>query len=90
MHVGHVDSAVPLAPAVPIASPSATTSSFVTPSEPRCVRLTARPAGVSIVTVLPFDATVPAKLMTPPAGASTGAPLSAPIAIPRCCPAVYG
>jgi hypothetical protein len=58
--------------------------------EPRCVRLTARPDGVRIVIVLPFVGTVPTKLTTPEAGASTGAPCPAPIAMPLCWPAAYG
>src|SRR5439155_16202849 len=61
-----------------------------TPSEPRCVKLTASPSPVWIVSVRPFVGTEPAKLTTPAAGASTGAPASAPIAMPRCCPAAYG
>src|SRR5438105_12626181 len=43
-----------------------------------------------MVTVIPFVGTVPAKLTTPDAGASTGRSASAPIAMPRCCPAEYG
>src|SRR6266576_4683737 len=43
-----------------------------------------------MVTVIPFVGTVPAKLTTPDAGASTGTSASAPIAMPRCCPAEYG
>jgi hypothetical protein len=90
VHVGTSNSAVPLGPTVPSGAPSATESFCCTTIEPRCVRLTASPAAVWIVTVLPFAATVPAKLTTPAAGASTGAPASAPIAMPRCWPAAYG
>src|SRR6266550_9174503 len=43
-----------------------------------------------MVRVNPFVGTVPAKLTTPEAAASTGVPPSAPIAMPRCCPAAYG
>jgi hypothetical protein len=43
-----------------------------------------------IVTLFPDDGTVPAKVTVPVAGASTVAPGSPPIAIPRCCPAAYG
>src|SRR5438034_11048659 len=43
-----------------------------------------------MVRVNPFVGTVPAKLTTPEAAASTGVPASAPIAMPRCCPAAYG
>src|SRR5436305_14442860 len=43
-----------------------------------------------MVTVIPFVGTVPAKLTTPDAGANTGVSASAPIAMPRCCPAEYG
>jgi hypothetical protein len=81
---------VPLGPTVPTAAPSSTFAFRATTIEPRCVRLTARPDAVSIVIVFPFVGTVPAKLTTPDAGASTGAPSPAPIAMPRCWPAAYG
>jgi hypothetical protein len=58
--------------------------------EPRCVRLTASPEGVRIVSVCPFVGTEPAKLTMPDAGATTVAPDPAPIAMPRCWPAEYG
>ena len=81
---------MPLGPTVPTAAPSTTRALRSTLTEPRWVRLTARPSAVWIVTLRPFVGTVPAKLTTPGAGASTGVPPSAPIAMPRCCPAAYG
>src|SRR6266571_4483850 len=75
---------------VPTTAPSSTLTFRSTVIDPRCVRLTARPDAVRIVSVCPFVGTEPAKLTTPDAGANTGAPPPAPIAIPRCWPAVYG
>src|SRR5262249_50401801 len=44
-----------------------------------------------MVTDSPFVGTVPAKLMTPAAGATTSSPAtSPPMSTPRCCPAAYG
>jgi hypothetical protein len=51
------------------------------------VSVTASPPGVSIVIVLPLVGTVPAKLTTPAAGATTWEPSAAPMSMPRCCPA---
>src|SRR5579862_6962635 len=87
---GTSSSGVPLGPTEPMTSPSATVAFCATVIEPRCVRLTARPAGVTIVTDLPFVGTVPANVTDPTAGATTGAPEAAPIAMPRCSPAAYG
>jgi len=84
---GTANSAVPLDPTAPTASPSPTVASRATASEPRCVRVTARPPAVWIVSVLPLAGTVPAKVTVPAAGASTGAPVSAAIAMPRLWPA---
>ena len=71
---GPSTSGVPLGPTVPTTAPSATAALRATAIEPRCVSVTERPSGVSIVTDLPLVGTVPAKLTTPDAGASTGAP----------------
>ena len=79
MHVRPSTSGVPLGPTVPTAAPSATAALRATPIEPRCVSVTDSPSAVSIVTDLPLVGTVPAKLTTPDAGASTGAPSPAPI-----------
>jgi hypothetical protein len=58
----------------------------MTAIEPRCVNVTDSPSAVSMVTDLPLDGTVPAKLTTPDAGATTGVPVAAPTSTPRCCP----
>src|SRR5215211_1888017 len=84
---GALSSGSPLGPIVPTPSPSATVAPFVTAIEPRCTSVTDQPSGVSIVTVLPADGTVPAKVTTPDAGACTVAPASPATSIPRCCPA---
>jgi hypothetical protein len=62
----------------------------LTPIDPRCRSVTAYPSWVSIVTVLPPLGTVPAKLIVPPAGAATAAPVLPATSMPRCCPPVYG
>ena len=82
---GPATSGVPLGPTVPTTAPSETAAPFATAIEPRWVSVTASPSGVSIVTDLPLDGTVPAKLTTPEAGASTGSPVAtAPTSTPRC------
>jgi hypothetical protein len=43
-----------------------------------------------MVTVKPLEGTEPANVTVPPAAASTGAPDSAPMSIPRCWPPAYG
>ncbi len=87
---GTLSSGVPLGPTVPTASPSPTVAPFDTPIEPRCVSVTEYPSGVAIVTDLPLAGTVPAKVTTPPAGATTAVPVPAPMSIPRCWPPAYG
>jgi hypothetical protein len=75
---------------VPTAAPSVTAALRATPIEPRCVSVIERPSPVSIVTDLPLDGTVPAKLTTPDAGARTGEPADAAMSTPRCCSPAYG
>src|SRR5579872_5555300 len=87
---GTSKSGVPLGPTVPTTAPSATALLRATPIEPRWVSVTDSPSGVSIVTDFPLVGTVPAKLTTPEAGASTGTPVAAPTSMPRCWPAAYG
>lgn len=48
------------------------------------------PSAVWIVSVLPPVGTVPAKETVPPAGATTAAPVGAPMSMPRWSPAPYG
>jgi hypothetical protein len=43
-----------------------------------------------MVSDLPLDGTVPAKLTVPETGAATAAPVAAPMSMPRCSPASYG
>jgi hypothetical protein len=82
---------VPLGPIVPTATPSPTLAPFATLIDPRCVRVTEYPSAVWIVSELPLVGTYPAKLTVPAAGAETLSPAaSAPMSMPRCCPAAYG
>src|SRR5258707_15741363 len=87
---GPSTSGVPLGPTVPTSVPSDTAAFFATAIEPRCVSVTERPSGVSIVTDAPLDGTVPAKLTTPAAGATTVAPGGEPTSMPRCWAPAYG
>ena len=66
------------------ASPSATEAPFATAIEPRCVRVTERPAAVSMVMLRPDVGTVPANVTTPAAGARTSEPVAPPTSMPRC------
>src|SRR5919198_841882 len=83
-------SGTPLGPTVPTVAPSSTVVPRITAIEPRWTRVTAYPVGVWIVTVLPPFGTVPANDTSPPAAATTGVPLGAPMSMPRCWPAAYG
>src|SRR5579871_996944 len=87
---GPSTSGVPLGPAVPTRSPSSTAAFAGTAIEPRCVRVTARPSAVVIVTTEPEPGTVPANVTVPAAGARTVSPAPAPTSMPRCSPAAYG
>jgi hypothetical protein len=51
---------------------------------PRCVSVTERPSAVWIVTVFPFEPTVPAKEIVPAAGATTPSSSSPATSMPRC------
>lgn len=88
---GPASSGVPLGPTVPTTAPSSTLAPRATATEPRCVSVNEYPSDVSIVTDLPFVGTLPAKLIVPLAGATTGSPVAdAPMSMPRCCPDAYG
>src|SRR5919204_451842 len=80
----------PLGPTVPTLSPSSIVVPRRTRIEPRWTSVTAYPVEVRIVTVLPPLGTVPANVTVPPAAASTGVPVGAPMSMPRCWPAAYG
>jgi hypothetical protein len=84
---GAATSGVPLGPTVPTSSPSATVAPLPIASEPRCVSVTAKPSGVSMVRLSPDEGTAPAKPTVPDAGARTSAPASPPMSMPRCSPA---
>jgi hypothetical protein len=75
---------------VPTGAPSTTAPFLLTVIEPRWVRVTEYPSGVSIVTLFPEDGTEPANVTVPEAGASTVEPAVAPTSMPRCCAAAYG
>jgi hypothetical protein len=79
-----------LGPIVPTPSPSATVAPFATVTEPRWTSVTDHPSSVWIVTVRPFDGTVPANVTIPLAGARTDCPSSPATSIPRCAPDAYG
>ena len=83
---GSAHSGTPLGPIVPTPSPSATVAPRVTRIEPRWVSVTDQPSAVSIVTLLPFAATVPAKETVPAAGARTTEPAGPATSTPRCQP----
>lgn len=88
---GPACSGVPLGPTVPTVAPSTTLAPLATAIEPRCVSVTEYPSEVWIVMDLPLVGTLPAKLIVPLAGATTGSPVAdAPMSMPRCCPAAYG
>jgi hypothetical protein len=77
-------------PTDPTVDPSFTRAPRRTWIAPSCRSVTVLPEAVSIETVLPELGTVPANETTPSAGASTDAPTSADMSMPRCWPAAYG